>query len=65
MAKKNDNGLYLPLRVDLEAWEASLASLDGPLLEKMRMLRSEMSDLTMEYNVKILNHYGIHLKLIL
>ena len=55
MAKKNDNGLYLPLRVDLEAWEASLASLDGPLLEKMRMLRSEMSDLTMEYNVKISN----------
>lgn len=55
MAKKNDNGLYLPLRVDLEAWEASLASLDGPLLEKMRMLRSEMKDLTMEYDVKISN----------
>lgn len=55
MAKKNDNGLYLPLRVDLDAWEASLAALDGPLLEKMRMLRSEMSDLTMEYNVKISN----------
>jgi len=55
MAKKNDNGLYLPLRVDLDAWEASLAALDGPLLEKMRMLRSEMKDLTMEYDVKISN----------
>ena len=54
MAKKsNDNGLYLPLRIDLDAWEASLAALDEPLQKQMRKLRSETRDLEMQYKVKI------------
>ena len=53
MAKDNDNGLYLPLKVDFDAWEQSLASLDEPLQKKMRELRKTASDIKLKYQVEI------------
>lgn len=53
MAKDNDKGLYLPLRVDFDAWEQSLASLDEPLQKKMRELRKTAADIKLKYQVEI------------
>lgn len=52
MSKKQE-GLYLPLAIDLSAWEQSLAKLDAPLQQKMRELQSEASLLDLQYKVEI------------
>lgn len=51
MAK--NNGLYLPLSIDLSAWEQSLAAADADLQKAMREMRSSMKDMKMRYDVEI------------
>ena len=53
MAKNSNNGLYLPLSIDLSAWEQSLAAADADLQKAMREMRSSMKDLKMRYDVEI------------
>ena len=50
---KNDNGLYLPLKINLSEWERSLAEADADLQKLMREMRSSMSDLKLRYDVEI------------
>lgn len=53
MARDNDKGLYLPLKIDLNQWEQSLAQLDAPLQQKMRELRQKAADINLKYKVDI------------
>lgn len=53
MAKDNDKGLYLPLKIDFDEWEQSLARLDAPLQQKMRELRQKAADINLKYKVDI------------
>jgi hypothetical protein len=53
MARDNDKGLYLPLRVDLDSWEQSLMAADADLKKAMRTMSSEVRDLKMRYSVEI------------
>ena len=53
MARDNDKGLYLPLKVDLTEWEKSLAQADADLQKAMRKLKSETSNLRLQYDVQI------------
>ena len=53
MARDNDKGLYLPLKVDLTEWEKSLAQADADLQKAMRQLKSETSNLKLQYDVQI------------
>ena len=53
MAKDNDKGLYLPLKIDLKEWEKELATADADLQKAMREMRSAVSDLKLRYDVKI------------
>lgn len=53
MAKDNDNGLYLPLKINLSEWERSLAEADADLQKAMREFRSATKDLKLQYDVKI------------
>lgn len=50
---KNDNGLYLPLKINLSEWERSLAEADADLQKLMHEMRSSMSDLKLRYDVEI------------
>lgn len=52
MADK-DKGLYLPLKIDLNEWEKSLATADADLQKAMREMRSSVSDLRLRYDVEI------------
>ena len=53
MAKNNDNGLYLPLKINLSEWEQDLMRADEDLQKMMREMRSSMSDLKLRYDVEI------------
>lgn len=53
MAKNSNNGLYLPLSIDLSAWEQSLAAADADLQKAMKEMRASMKDLKMRYDVEI------------
>lgn len=53
MAKDNDKGLYLPLRVDLSEWEKSLLRADADLQKAMREMKSQVGDMKLQYDVKI------------
>lgn len=53
MARDNDKGLYLPLRIDLKAWEQSLMGADADLRKAMGKMNSEVRDLKMRYSVEI------------
>lgn len=66
MAKDNNNGLYLPLKIDLTEWEKSLATADADLQKAMREMKSSMSDLKLRYDVEIANakNAGDQLKVI-
>ena len=55
MAKDNDKGLYLPLRIDLTQWEADLAAADADVQKEMRKMRAATSDLKLRYDVEIAN----------
>ena len=53
MARDNDKGLYLPLRVDLSDWEKDLLRADVDLQKAMREMRSQVDDMKLQYDVKI------------
>jgi len=53
MAQDNDKGLYLPLKINLSEWEKSLTKADADLQKAMREMRSAVSDLKLQYDVKI------------
>lgn len=53
MARNSDNGLYLPLKIDMSSWEQSLLQADETLQKEMRKMRSAMKDLRMRYDVEI------------
>ena len=53
MARDNDKGLYLPLKIDLAEWEKELATADADLQKALREMRSAVSDLRLQYDVKI------------
>lgn len=53
MARDNNNGLYLPLKIDLSAWEQSLSQADADLQKAMREMRSSVSDMKLRYDVEI------------
>jgi len=53
MAKDNDKGLYLPLRINLSEWEQSLATASADLQKSMREMHSEVKDLRLRYDVDI------------
>lgn len=53
MAKDNDNGLYLPLKINLSEWERNLAEAGEDLQKAMREFRSATKDLKLQYDVKI------------
>ena len=53
MAKDNDKGLYLPLKINLSEWEKSLAQADADLQKSMRQMRDAAKDLSLQYDVKI------------
>lgn len=53
MARDNDKGLYLPLRIDLSEWERDLAQADGDLQKTMRDMRSQVGDFKLKYDVEI------------
>ena len=55
MAKDNNNGLYLPLSINLDEWEKSLAMADADLQKAMREMRSATKDLKLKYDVEIAN----------
>lgn len=52
MANDN-NGLYLPLKINLSDWEKSLATADADLQKAMREMRASVKDLKLQYDVKI------------
>ena len=53
MARDNDKGLYLPLRINLDEWERSLAGADKELKDAMRKMSTEIKDLKFRYSVEI------------
>lgn len=53
MAKDNDSGLYLPLKINLSEWEQSLTKAGADLQKAMREFRSATDDLKLQYDVKI------------
>ena len=53
MAKNNDKGLYLPLKIDMTEWEKSLTQADAELQKSMRQMKSAMTDLKLKYDVEI------------
>ncbi len=53
MAKDNDKGLYLPLKINLSEWEKSLAQADADLQKSMRQMKDAAKDLSLQYDVKI------------
>lgn len=53
MANKSDNGLYLPLKVDLSGWEKSLATAEADLQKVLRQMRSEMTANALKFDVEI------------
>jgi len=53
MAKDNDKGLYLPLKVDLDGWEQSLATASADLQKSMREMHDSMKDLRLRYDIDI------------
>jgi len=53
MARDNDKGLYLPLRVDLDSWEQSLMAAGADLKKAMREMNTAVSDLKLRYSVEI------------
>ena len=53
MARDNDKGLYLPLRIDLSEWERDLAQADGDLQKTMRDMRSQVGNFKLKYDVEI------------
>lgn len=59
---KNDNGLYLPLKIDLTEWEKSLTQADADLQKSMRQMKSAVSDLRLRYDVEIAKNAGNELK---
>lgn len=50
---KESGGLYLPLSIDLSAWEQSLAAADADMQKAMREMRASMKDLKMKYDIEI------------
>ena len=52
MANDN-NGLYLPLKINLSEWEKSLATADADLQKAMREMRASVKNLKLQYDVKI------------
>ena len=50
---KNDTGLYLPLKIDLDEWEKSLLEADADLQKQMRKMKSAASDMKLKYDVQI------------
>lgn len=55
MAKDNDKGLYLPLKINLSEWEKSLAQADADLQKSMRQMKDASKDLSLQFDVKIAN----------
>lgn len=55
MAKDNDKGLYLPLKIDLNEWEKSLLEADADLQKEMRKMRAEASNFKLKYDIEIAN----------
>lgn len=53
MARNQDKGLYLPLRINLDEWEKSLMGADADLKKAMRQMTSEIKDLKFRYSVEI------------
>ena len=53
MARDNDKGLYLPLKIDLDAWEQQLMTADADLKKAMREMSSAARDLKLQYEVQI------------
>lgn len=53
MARDNDKGLYLPLKIDLDTWEQSLMGADADLQKAMRKMGNEIKDLKLRYSVEI------------
>lgn len=53
MAKDNDKGLYLPLKINLSEWEKDLATAGADLQKAMREMRAGMNDLKLRYDVEI------------
>ena len=52
MAKDN-NSLYLPLKIDLNDWEKSLMEADADLQKAMKQMRGAVKDLKFRYDVDI------------
>lgn len=55
MARNNDNGLYLPLRIDLNEWEKQLTQADADLQKTMKEMKGAVSDLKLRYDIEITN----------
>lgn len=53
MARDNDKGLYLPLRVDLDAWEKSLMAAGADVKKAIREMNAATNDLKFRYKVEI------------
>lgn len=53
MAKNNNNGLYLPLKINLDEWQKQLATADADLQKAMRQMRAEVKDLKLRYDVEM------------
>lgn len=53
MARDNDKGLYLPLKINLDEWERDLTAAGEDLRKSMRKMSAEVKDLKMRYEVEI------------
>lgn len=53
MARDNDKGLYLPLKINLDEWERDLTAAGNDLKKSMRKMSTEMKDLKLKYEVEI------------
>ena len=53
MARDNDKGLYLPLRINLDEWEQDLLSAGEDLTKAMRKMGEASRNLKLNYSVKI------------
>ena len=51
----NDNGLYLPLRIDLTDFERDLMEADADLQKTMSQMRSQVGNFKVKYDVEIAN----------
>ena len=51
----NDNGLYLPLRIDLTDFERDLMEADADLQKTMNQMRSQVGNFKVKYDVEIAN----------